>query len=115
MLLPNHNLASNLAADFFFNKIAKIHKQLTWQSSTYTTVMPAKSSLCSHCPFIDFKQISGSDILKLIKNSPIKSCPLNPLPAKIFKLGIPNLLPVVVNIINLSLTGSTVPTSFNEA
>ena len=48
----------------------------------------------------------------LISNSPIKSCTLNPLPTQIIKLLVSNLPPHLVNIINLSLASSTVPTSF---
>ena len=53
-------------------------------------------------------------ILKIIKNSPTKSCSLDPLPTWLLKKT-DTLLPTITQIINKSLTSGTFPTSFKSA
>ena len=44
----------------------------------------------------------------LIKAASIKSCALDPVPACVLKVCLPDLLPVITNVINLSLETGTV-------
>ncbi len=115
MPLPTHESAEKLAndfAEFFSNKIAKIHKHLNELPSVSSLNIPHDRTIPNGHPFVAFTPTTDSDLLKLIHGSPVKSCSLDPLPAQILKLVIPTLLPSLVSIINLSLASSTVPTSF---
>ena len=61
-----------------------------------------------------FTPLTSEQVLDLIKKYPIKSCPLDPVPAVLFKTCIPVILPVVTAIVNLSLESRIVPTSLKE-
>ncbi len=79
--LPDHDSPSSLAQDFanfFDSKIKKIYKQFNSINDTdqYTFPESENQSL-----LYSFTTITEDDILK----TPIKSCPLDPLPAAIYK------------------------------
>ena len=50
-----------------------------------------------------------------IKSSPTKSCVSDPLPTSILKECLLVLLPAITNIVNLSLSLSTIPQQFKDA
>ena len=58
--------------------------------------------------------MTDEKILKIIKNSPTKSCSLDPLPTWLLKKT-DTLLPTITQIINKSLASGTFPTSFKSA
>ena len=62
-----------------------------------------------------FPPISAEDLRKIILEAPTKSCPLDPIPIKVLKECIEQLLPTLLKIINTSLATSTVPKSFKQA
>ena len=62
-----------------------------------------------------FSLVSHEDVAKILSSAPMKSCPLDPLPAKVFKRVGANLLPVLTKIVNSSLSTGEVPTVFKEA
>ena len=118
MPLPTHDSAENLAndfAEFFFTKIAKIHKHLNELPSASSPCAPPGSTLPKNHSLVVFTPTTEPDILKLLHGTPVKSCSLDPLPVQVLKSVIPTLLPTLVKIINLSLASSTVPTSFKTA
>ena len=57
--------------------------------------------------------MTDEEILKIIKNSPTKSCSLDPLPTWLLKKT-DTLLPTFTQIINKSLASGTFPTSFKS-
>ena len=59
--------------------------------------------------------MASSDVLKLISTSVIKSCPLDPVPASVFKQCISVLVPVITAIINKSICSGVVPDCFKLA
>ncbi len=109
----NATLAQNFG-DFFLSKIAKIQDSLQ-SSDTHTTVNALDEE--PHClsPLEVFEPVTPEDLRKLISAYSIKACPLDPLPARVFKSIYHVLLPVVVQIINLSLSSGSVPLSLKEA
>ena len=56
-----------------------------------------------------------SYISELLSKLPIKSCPLDPVPASVLKQCIPVLLPVMTMIVNQSLYSAVVPNCFKLA
>ena len=62
-----------------------------------------------------FNIITCSELEKIIKNSPIKSSSLHPLPAQLFRQVFVHMLPTLTAIINKSLSSSTMPDCLNEA
>ncbi len=64
-------------AEFFDNKIIKIKHQIDYMKSAETHQIMIEEISDSH--LYSFTPITGTDISKLIKDYPIKSCPLDPL------------------------------------
>ena len=83
----------------------------TYGDDDHLTI-PAASTLLN---FVEFNHVTSSEIEKLIKSSPTKSCVSDPLPTSILKECLQVLLPAITNIVNLSLSSSTVPQQFKDA
>ena len=79
----------------------------TYGDDDHLTI-PAASTLLN---FVEFNHVTLSEIEKLInyKSSPTKSCVSDPLPTSILKECVQLLLPAITNIVNLSLSSSTIP------
>ena len=75
-------------------------------------IIPAASTALN---FVEFNHVTPSEIEKLIKSSPTKSCVSDPLPTSILKECLQVLLPAITNIVNLSLSPSTIPQQFKDA
>jgi hypothetical protein len=63
----------------------------------------------------EFASVTEDDVGKIIRQSATKSCCLDPVPTQIVKQCLDILLPIITQIINLSLSSSKVPTSFKIA
>ena len=114
--LPTHKSLETLAEDFirFFNdKVSNIQAGLTISPSVESLLKfpepPSISSLST------FKTVSAKEVLDLIKHSPIKSSPLDPIPAAVFSKSYPTLINILVSIINLSLQDGHVPDLLKDA
>jgi hypothetical protein len=111
--LPNNISVSSLPDIFltyFSDKIAKIREKF---SSTVKTGFSLP-----HSPppvFSSFKVITLSELHKLIFSSPSTHCSLDILPNHILKECFDVLGPVILNLINLSLTEGCFPSSFANA
>ena len=62
-----------------------------------------------------FKDVTDSDVLKLLSSCKTNSCPLDPLPALVLKECSHTLLPVYTRLINLSLNSGTMPETLKIA
>ena len=63
----------------------------------------------------NFHPATIDEIRTLIKTSPSKSCPLDPIPTFLLKDCLEELLPAITTIINASLYTALVPISFKKA
>ena len=82
MTLPPHKSEKSLAnkfASFFHPKIKRICDMFTASS---TVVIPP---LCTPPNLPRFNEVSEDEVLKIIKNSPTKSCLLDPVPTSLLK------------------------------
>ncbi len=113
--LPEHDSPSSLAqdfADFFNSKIDKIYHHLESIEETGHPVIPDPE----HQHLLrSFTLTTEDDILKIIKKSPIKSCPLDPIPAAVFKEVYLPLIPVLNKLVNLSLETGLMPCDMKVA
>ena len=62
-----------------------------------------------------FEPVTSDDVAKILAKSPNKSCPLDPIPTKVFKEVSDSLLSTPTLIVNLLLESGKVPTSLKEA
>jgi hypothetical protein len=65
--------------------------------------------------FSDFDQVTEEVVEKLIKASATKSCLLDPLPTWYLKENISVFVPIITNIINMSLSTGIFPNSLKQA
>ena len=112
--LPNSSDPSSLAnsfASFFSSKIHKLHIDLLSNSSRLSPHIPS-----AHIPphFDVFHPVSFDEVRKLINESPDTYCDLDPIPSSLLKKCISPLLPIIINIINLSLASGVFPDQFKS-
>ena len=65
--------------------------------------------------FTNFQPVSEEVIRELIMHSLPKTCVLDPLPTEIVKENIDILVPVITEIVNMSLASGVVPMTFKKA
>ena len=120
VVLPMHKNSldlSNKFNTFFINKIEAIRNDL----SSSTRFCSDKGGFLS--ADVKFKgdaltflsPASIEEVRKIVMKSASKSCELDPLPTFLLKQSMDGVLPVVTDIVNASLTESTVPQSFRQA
>ena len=113
-LLPECISLTDLAEKFgtyFISKITNI------RSSFSTPNMPSSqyTQRPDLAPLISFSPVTESEILKLIKTAPAKSCDLDPIPTQLLKSCIDVLLTPITHLINLSLAEGIFPSAFKRA
>ncbi|CAL9708038.1 unnamed protein product [Knipowitschia caucasica] len=101
----------NIFLTFFKSKIDNIHQQLT---KTPAPVIPDPSPR-TVSPLSHLSPISEPDLQKLFTNIKFSTCPLDPIPSSFVKSCLPSLSPLILEIINSSLTSGTVPPAFKMA
>ena len=75
-----------------------------------TTVLPTDSPPTDLPPNLSHSnEVSENEILKIIKNSPIKSCLLDPVPTFLLEECVDILLPSITKFANLSLIEGVFP------
>ena len=96
---PPHTSEENLVEDFanfFLEKITKIREALKDKPVyTPTSANPPKLQ--------EFKPLEEKDIHQVIMSLKTKTCKLDPVPTTIFKMLLPEILPLITKIVNLSL------------
>ena len=65
----------------------------------------------SGVPLNTFMDATEAEIWNIIKLSPVKSCELDPLPAWLLKKCKAKLVPLITDIVNMSLRESMIPKS----
>ena len=113
--LPEHDSAKDLADSFvqFFNdKITKLQQKLE-----ATDMPPLSVEINETCTtsFAEFDIVTEEEVLEAIKSASITSCPLDPLPVNIFKQCLPEVLPSITNVVNMSLSSGMFPTALKHA
>ena len=112
--MPEHTSATELAnnfSDFFSEKIAKIRTRF---SNDITPAFKHDGSDIKH-KLVSFRELSESEVRRLIKNSSNKHCELDPAPSFLIKNCIDIVTPTIRNIINKSLSTSQFPTACKQA
>ena len=69
----------------------------------------------SEVPLNTFMDATEAEIWNIIKLSPVKSCELDPSPTWLLKECIAALVPLITDIVNMSLRESMIPKSLKTA
>ena len=105
------SLLANDFATFFDNKI---HSFLSLGSGSLDPLEPDPEPPAETF-LTEFVQVGSFDVAKILSTAPVESCPLDPIPAKVFKAVSDSLLPTLTMIVNLSLRPGEVPSTLKEA
>ena len=112
--LPTHDCPRNLAnmfADYFDSKVRCIRA-----SFPTTTADPMNADQLYHGPELcEFSPTTPTELSSLIRSMAKKSCSLDPIPGSLMTDCFSVLLPVFVNMINLSFKDGLVPALYKEA
>ena len=98
-------LANNFA-DFFDKKIAAIRTELSNEVTSSTQPCEAYKQPCQ-AQFTEFRVMSEREIKSFVDKIGKKSCDLDPIPASILKECKSPTLPVLTNIVNMSLQSAS--------
>ena len=112
--LPQHNDLGQLANKFnecFFRKI-----KLTRENVDHIVVEPPLVECRNpEVKLESFKSLSFQDVHDVIMQLSSASCKLDPIPTWLVKLCLPELLPSITRIVNLSLQEGGVPDHWKTA
>ena len=94
--------------DYFNEKVTAVRNSTA--GSEPTTILPP-AEVC----FDQFEECSMEDVRKVIVTGPSKHCALDPLPTGILKMFLPELLPYVTDMCNISLRQGCLPENQRHA
>lgn len=111
MSLPSNKKVRDLVdmfSDFFIEKISTIKRSIPHETPVFKPSLPA-------CHLDCFNTVADSEVLKIIAQSPSKSCSLDPIPTQLLKKASSDLVPFITSIVNKSLTLGLFPDAFKCA
>ena len=100
---------ANRFVSSFIDKIIKIRNTFRNCTSKFVPLEKKPPS------FRSFQLVSEIEVLKFIKESPSKTCSLDPGPTFLVKRCIDNFLPLLTKLVNLSLKNCVFPQPFKNA
>ena len=109
---PEHTSMSKLTEDFsefFIQKIELIREKLD-----AAHVSPPVDPKCQYI-FEAFQPLTQDQVRKFIVKSPCKSCSLDPIPTDLLRECLDLLVPVITDIINMSLSTGSFPDDYKLA
>jgi hypothetical protein len=108
VVLPSGKTSCELAqdfSDFFSDKIERIRDNINSESQSEVCTENLQADVDTTMTLLEgFTSVSEEEVTRIIKNSPNKSCELDPIPTWLLESCLQELLPVLTKIINLSLT-----------
>jgi hypothetical protein len=116
-ILPEHTSPQQLAnqfGEFFTEKIKKIRTQL--MSTNSNEHVSLNSSDAASPPMLDvLAPATTEEVRKIVNESKVTSCKLDPVPTSFLKVLIDVLLPILTNIVNLSFKEGSFPSNLKKA
>jgi len=98
--------------EFFTSKINTIRQSLP---AVNIPMVYMRTRQTVDCELKSFLPISVNEASSIVGSMKLKSCTLDPIPSCILKDCLPTLLPVITEIVNLSLSSGTVPHALKTA
>jgi hypothetical protein len=106
----DYSRAGRKVVDIFCLKNWKIRADLSIPGTTGTAMTQTLT-----CSLQSSSPATEDEVRKIIQKAPTKSCGLDPVLTTLLKEHLDTLIPIVTEIVNLSLTSGTVPTSKKQA
>ena len=102
-------------ADFFQTKIRRIRQNIDEGVNQIGHQRVITPNTFSGTEMTSFDTLNADDVKNIIESMNNKSCRLDPIPTWLLKKCLPELLPVLSHIINLSLQNAKFPTELKHA
>ena len=115
---PTHDSPEELCEDFanfFSDKISKLTQDIITLQATLPEDTMDLSEYHTQAVFSEFKLLDCDQVTKLVKQSPNKSCSLDPVPTSVIKDNVEVMAPHLTRIINASFSTSVVPDQLKDA
>jgi hypothetical protein len=115
--LPENSSPKDTAqqfSDFFVDKIEKIRNEINFTMESQSKTVDDED-IFSKKTLTEMTPASIEEVKSIIMHAPNKSCELDPIPTWLLKSSMDELLPIITNIINASLSSGYVPKSFKSA
>lgn len=106
---------AELAAEFgkfFIQKVQTIHASLGGEADASLADV---QSAPNNCSLDEFQCATQEEVRKLIMASPTKSCSLDPVPTWLLKKCSASVVPILTDLVNLSLLNGSVPDQLKVA
>ena len=118
--LPKHDDATKLSEDFkdfFSDKVNKIRQEIDAEKdeTDADTALEAEEENELSCCFDHFTIISDEELKVLVKKMSDKFCSLDPIPTFLLKKCVDELSPILLHILNSSVTTGVFPTTMKKA
>ena len=118
--LPSHTDSVKLAEDFkeyFSEKIVKIRGNIDEEAKNTDLIEleSSKTPLSENCNFTTFSTITEKQLKDLVSKAPNRFCCLDPIPPFILKICVNELTPILMHIINSSLSLGQFPSKMKKA
>ena len=122
--LPSHNDSKKLSEDFknfFSQKIATIRSDIEKEAANVDSDhlhdgdLDSETLPADHPSFRNFSEITEEQLKDLISKMPNKFCCLDPIPPFLLKNCLKELTPILMHIVNSSLTSGTFPSEMKSA
>ena len=104
---PDLELAEKFA-NYFDQKIVKIRHELD-NDITATDQSSCATPVSGNILLSEFEPTTSEELHKIIRNSPFKTSSLDPIPSSLLKDVLPEILPQLVELVNLSLATGVFP------
>ncbi|KAK6178265.1 hypothetical protein SNE40_013071 [Patella caerulea] len=107
--LDGYQAIAEAFSNYFTEKIHSIRRQFddTVFVSSSTTFLPP--------PLVEFATLTEADVLRILKRSKPTTCKLDPVPTTLIFDHLDLFLPVITQLVNLSITEARMPTIFKTA
>ncbi len=116
MPLPPHDSAAGLAsqfAEYFSGKIDKVRTELNDMQKEDGCELPEERKY--HTILSEFTPTTKDEIRQILMKAPTKSCNLDPMPTRLLKSCMDEVIPLLTKIVNLSFLTSIMPDSLKSA
>ena len=113
-VLPPHESPKKLGDDFagyYSEKVKKIYQSI---ASTQVNLQ-SESQMAPPCSLSEFDRVSDQEVLEHVMKSPAKSCLLDHIPTWFMKQNVIMFVPVIADIINISLSSGIFPGALKHA
>ncbi|XP_041642854.1 uncharacterized protein LOC121509496, partial [Cheilinus undulatus] len=100
---------------FFQDKVASIQQQLSYGPPPQDFTSHQDTAPPPHCRLSCFTPVDTLQVAEWVKKAKASTCSLDPMPTPLVKASLSVLCPIMVDIINTSLSSGIVPSSFKTA